>query len=66
MANPFGNSGAPPAIPARGKAGLETEEEAQEPERTLMTKQACLIYKIPPQVNCQRPSLFRVSVGTHK
>ena len=50
MANPFSNSGAPPAIPARGKAGLETEEEAQEPERTLMTKQACLIYKIPPQV----------------
>ena len=51
MANPFSNSGsAPPAIPARGKAGLGEEAEPGEPERTLMTKQACLIYKIPPQV----------------
>ena len=56
MANPFSNPGpgAPPAIPARGKAGPGEEAEPQEPERTLMTKQACLIYKIPPQVNGSR------------
>ena len=48
MANPFSAPG-PPSIPARNKLS-ETETEAQEPERTLMTKQACLVYKIPPQV----------------
>merc|ERR1719189_1541987 len=52
MANPFSSAGpAPaPAIPARRdkEAGQEAAEEAA-PERTLLLKQACLVYKIPPQ-----------------
>ena len=56
MANPFSSAGpapAPaPAIPARREkeAGQEAAEEAA-PERTLLLKQACLVYKIPPQVS---------------
>ena len=54
MANPFSSAGpAPaPAIPARRdkEAGQEAAEEAT-PERTLLLKQACLVYKIPPQVS---------------
>ena len=56
MANPFSSAGpapAPaPAIPARRdkEPGQEAAEEAT-PERTLLLKQACLVYKIPPQVS---------------
>ena len=58
MSNPFSNpgGGAPPAIPARGSkpgagAGADSPgDNGDTPERTLMTKQQCLVYKIPPQV----------------
>ena len=59
MANPFSSAGPAPApaipaptIPARRdkEPGQEAAEEAT-PERTLLLKQACLVYKIPPQVS---------------
>lgn len=51
MSNPFGNSGAaPPAIPARSNKTGDDDSPGDAPVRTLMTKEACLVYKIPPQV----------------
>ena len=53
MSNPFNNSGAggPPAIPSRGsKAGGDSDSPGDAPVRTLMMKESCLVYKIPPQV----------------
>ena len=55
MANPFSNpgggGGGPPSIPERNNKYKEVElEEVDMVERTLMTKEQCLIYKIPPQV----------------
>ena len=56
MANPFSSAGpapAPaPAIPARReKEAVQEAAEEAAPERTLLLKQACLVYKIPPQVS---------------
>jgi len=50
MSNPFGNSGGggPPAIPSRSSKPAD-QGEPEEPVRTLLVKQSCLIYRIPPQ-----------------
>ena len=61
MANPFSNpgggGGGPPSIPERNNKYKEVElEEVDMVERTLMTKEQCLIYKIPPQVKLHNNS----------
>merc|ERR1712165_386609 len=53
MSNPFakpggGGGGGPPAIPSRATKSGEGEPE-EVVERTLLIKQSCLVYRIPPQ-----------------